>query len=114
MTDHIPKESSVFALMEEAFATRRPLALDEEGHQAFVLPRVLGRCPQGLPMMVAEQVMPVGGMRAAPTYSSRLLVVRWPAAERLARTNLAQLPHRSGTPIPSELLRGLAQIFCVN
>lgn len=114
MIAHISKESSVFALMEEAFASRRPLALDDAGEQAFILPRVLGRCPKGLPMMVAERVLPVGGMCTAPTYSTHLMVVAWPAAQRLSRTKLAQLPHRSGTPIPPELLRDLAQIVCVN
>jgi len=114
MSVEIPQECSVFALMEEAFATRRPLALADGSAPTFVLPRVLGRCPQGLPMMVAEQLTPAQGPRAAPTYSSRLVVVPWPLAQRLARTSLAQVPHRSGTLIPPELLRDLAEIYCVN
>ena len=114
MTVAIPEESSVFALMEEAFASRRPLALADGSAPTFVLPRVLGRCPKGLPMMVAEQLTPAQGPRAAPTYSSRLVVVQWPLAQRLMRTSLAQVPHRSGTLIPPELLRDLAEIYCVN
>lgn len=114
MTVEIPKECSVFALMEEAFATRCPLALSEGQASTLVLPRVLGRCPQGLPMMVAEQLTPGVSAKAVPLYSSRLVVVPWPLAQGLARTSLAKLPHRSGTLIPSELLRGLAEIYCVN
>lgn len=114
MTVEIPKESSVFALMEEAFASRCPLALNDGEASTLVLPRVLGRCPKGLPMMVAEQLMPGASAKAAPRYSSRLMVVQWPLAQSLARTSLAKLPHRSGTLIPSELLRGLAEIYGVN
>ncbi len=104
----------MFALMEEAFAMRRPLALTDGSAPTFMLPRVLGRCPQGLPMMVAEQLTPAQGPRAAASYSSCLVVVQWPLVQHLVRTSLAQLPHRSGTLIPPELLRGLAEIYCVN
>ncbi len=114
MSVEIPKECSVLALMEEAFATRCPLALSDGPASTFVLPRVLGRCPLGLPMMVAEQLTPGLSAKAVPRYSSRLMVVRWPLVQGLARTSMAKLPHRSGTLIPSELLRGLSEIYCVN